>query len=327
MTRERSEPLILAESIRVARDRREVLRGVDLQVSAGEIVALVGPNGAGKSTLLAAIAGLLPLTDGNLRCTGKVVTVLQTPALANRAVLANVELAARWAGPRQQKAVRQAKARAALEQLKAEGLADRHAATLSGGEIRRVHLARGLVAQPDILLLDEPFAGLDPTTRADLLYDAASALRDESRATVVVVHDRAEAWALADRVAVMLGGVIAASGSPSEVFTSPRTEAVAEFVGFTGRLTEGDDVIRLRPSDVEISDRGLYEGTVGRLVPVEDGVRVQLATTGGEVIAIDHAPGPAPGSVVRFNIKGGVSFGSEGRDINISMAAQAGPQR
>jgi ABC-type sugar transport system ATPase subunit len=322
MTPRRGETLVTVDSVRVTRAGREVLRGVDLEVQAGEIVVLVGPNGAGKSTLLAAIAGLLPVAAGMLHCAGKVVTVLQTPALANRTVLANIELATRWAGPRQRKAARQAKARAALEQLNAGGLAGRHASTLSGGEARRVHLARGLVAEPDVLLLDEPFAGLDPTTRADLLYDAASALRHESRATVVVVHDRAEAWALADRVAVVLGGTIAASGTPTDVFTHPPTEAVADFVGFSGRLADGGDVIRLRPADVEVSEAGRYEGTVRRLVPVEDGVRIQLATTGGEVVAIGPAPGPPVGGAVRFNVKGGVRFVSPPADRNGSRPAE-----
>jgi ABC-type proline/glycine betaine transport system ATPase subunit len=168
------------------------------------------------------------------------------------------------------------------------------------------------VADPDILLLDEPFAGLDPATRADLLYDAASALRSPSRATVIVVHDRAEAWALADRVAVMLDGVVAAQGNPASVFNTPPTEAVADFVGFSGRQVDGQSVIRLRPSDVALSEDGRYEATVGRLVPVEDGVRVQLITADGDIVALAHAPGPRPGSKVRFDMTGGVTYSADG---------------
>ena len=115
-------------------------------------------------------------------------------------------------------------------------LAERHAHTLSGGEARRVHLARVLAVRPDVLLLDEPFAGLDPTARADVLYDLAAILRDADRATCVVVHDRAEAWALADRVLVLLDGRIAAAGPPEQVLDRPPSPAVARFLGFGGEL-------------------------------------------------------------------------------------------
>src|SRR5262249_29606890 len=151
---------------------------------------------------------------------------------------------------------------------RADHLARRPAAELSGGEARRVHLARAMAVDPDVLLLDEPFAGLDPATRADLLYDVASAIRSPSRATLIVIHDRAEAWALADRVVVMIDGRVVASGSPREVLETPPSPEVARFVGFSGELHRGSELLMLRPRDVELDPRGSIRGTVARRVPV-----------------------------------------------------------
>ena len=102
-----------------------------------------------------------------------------------------------------------------------------------------MHLARALALDAAVLLLDEPFAGLDAATRADLLYDAASALRDPDPRRLVIVYDRAEAWALADRVGVMLDGRLEAVGSPAAVLERPPTPRVAAFVGFTGCIAAG----------------------------------------------------------------------------------------
>ena len=186
--------------------------GVDLALERGEVVALLGPNGAGKSTLLAALAGLLDAGGGARGANGRVAAALQAPALARRTALANVEARAGLVG---RAALRAAGARAAARWSCSArgGCADSsRRPSCPGGEQRRVHLARALAVEPDVLLLDEPFAGLDASARADLLYDAASAFRSEGRATLVVVHDRAEAWALADRVLILLDGRLAASG-------------------------------------------------------------------------------------------------------------------
>ncbi len=300
------DPVLRARGVAVARAGVEVVRDVDLDVGMGEIVVLIGPNGAGKSTLLAALAGLLPAGRGSIERTGRVAAALQAPALANRSARANVEAALGWWGVARRE--RGERALAALGTIGARGLADRPANTLSGGEARRVHLARALALQADALLLDEPFAGLDALARAELLYDAASALRDARRATLVVVHDRAEAWALADRVVVMLDGRVAADGPPAAVFGDPPTPEVATFVGFIGRLEEPGALRLLRPQDVAVDADGPLRARVTRLVPVEDGVRVELALEHGRLVALTPAPGPEPGADVGVRLLGGVSF-------------------
>jgi ABC-type sulfate/molybdate transport systems ATPase subunit len=299
-------PVLRARGVAVARARTEVVRDVDLDLRAGEVVVVIGPNGAGKSTLLAALGGLLPTARGTVERRGRVAAALQAPARAARSARANVEAALGWWGaPRRG---RRERALAALHAMGARDLAERPARALSGGEARRVHLARALALEADALLLDEPFAGLDAPTRAELLYDAASALRDPRRATLVVVHDRAEAWALADRVLVMLDGRVAAEGAPGAVFAAPPTPEVAHFVGFVGRIDDEGAVRMLRPQEVALDAGAPLRARVTRLVPVEDGVRVELELDRGRVVAMTPAPGPDPGAEVGVRLLGGVSF-------------------
>jgi ABC-type sulfate/molybdate transport systems ATPase subunit len=301
-----TQAVLRTRRVGVARAGVEVVHDIDLELHTGEVVVLIGPNGAGKSTLLGGLAGLLPVTSGTVERRGRVAAALQAPALARRSARANVEAALGWWGvPRPE---RRERAVSALSAMGAGALADRPAGTLSGGEARRVHLARALALEPDALLLDEPFAGLDAPTRAELLYDAASALRAERRATLIVVHDRVEAWALADRVLVILDGRIAADGAPDTVFGDPPTPEVATFVGFAGRIEEPGAIHLLRPQDLALDDDGPLRARVTRLVPLEEGVRVELTLDHGRLVAMAPAPGPKPGAEVSLRLLGGVRF-------------------
>jgi ABC-type sulfate/molybdate transport systems ATPase subunit len=302
------------KGVSVQRARRDVVHDVSLSVAAGEVVALLGPNGAGKSTLLEAIGGVIP-ARGEIQRHGRVATVLQSPGLARRSVVANVDLAQAWWGvPRGE---RRARSLAALTELRVDHLSRRYAGALSGGERRRVHLARGLAVRPDLLLLDEPFAGLDPESRAALVEDSTTAFRGGSRATVVVVHDRADAWALADRVVVLLAGRIAAQGTPERLLADPPTAEVARFLGYDGSLRSGNTVTLTRPRQVVVDDDGDLEATVLRVVRREDGARVQLGLSAGTVWCEVTREGVDPvrlgvGDSVRARILGGVTFREEG---------------
>jgi ABC-type sulfate/molybdate transport systems ATPase subunit len=298
--------LLRCEHLTVRRGKSEVVKDVSAELRAGEIVALLGPNGAGKSTLLDALAGALPAAEGRIERNGRVGIALQSPDLARRPVLANVMLALAWWGvPRPERAER---AREALRAISADHLARRHAATLSGGERRRVHLARAIAVQPDVLLLDEPFAGLDAEVRTNLLEDALSALRSDTRATLVVVHDRAEAWALADRLLILLDGRLAASGPPRELLERPPSVAVARFLGFDGSLEDGHELLLTRPAHVALDRAGPLEARVIRATPLEDGVRLELELDHGRLYAISPFPAPRPGDAVRVRIDGGTRF-------------------
>jgi ABC-type nitrate/sulfonate/bicarbonate transport system ATPase subunit len=298
--------LLRAKGLRVRRGESDVLHGVDLEVRAGEVLAILGPNGAGKSTLLETLGGILKPSGGQVERAGRVATVMQTPGLARRSAQANVELAlAWWKVPRRQRAQR---ATEALESMHAGHLAGRAAESMSGGERRRVHLARAVALRPDILLLDEPFAGLDPETHAALRDDTASALRTSAGAVVLVVHDRSEAWAMADRLVVMLDGRIAAEGSPKAVLAQPPTADVARFLGYDGELTGSSGLLLTRPANVIVDAAGDLSATVTRVVPVEDGVRVDLRLSNGHLRALVAFPGPGLGDEVRVRVIGGAHY-------------------
>jgi ABC-type nitrate/sulfonate/bicarbonate transport system ATPase subunit len=299
--------LLEARGLTAARAGVPVVEGVDLALGRGDVLAVLGPNGAGKSTLLAALAGLIPAAAGTIARHGRVAAALQAPALARRTARANVEAALGWWGvPRRE---RRERSLAALATLGAERLAERPAAGLSGGEARRVHLARAIALEPDVLLLDEPFAGLDAPTRGALLDDATGALTDPRRATVIVVHDRAEAWALAARVLVLLGGRPGAEGPVRDVLECPPRPDVAAFLGFDGELRRPDGgLLMLRPRDVTLDPAGEHCATVGRRVPVEDGVRLELLLDAGRVHATVPLPGPAAGAQVRLRLARGIAY-------------------
>ncbi len=221
---------------------QKVLEIPSLRVNSNEVLMIIGPNGSGKTTLLLCLALLLKPATGTIAYRGvpvsgsnhilqmhrRLAVVLQEPLLLNSSVWDNVTLGLRLRGVRRAEAT--ARAITWLHRFAIAPLAKRQARTLSGGEAKRVSLARAFVLQPEVLFLDEPFNGLDSPTRQTLLEDFESVLRETRVTTVMVTHERNEALVLADRVAVLMDGSIRQLGTPEEVFGSPVDEAVAKFV-------------------------------------------------------------------------------------------------
>ena len=212
------------------------LRVPSLELRRGEVLAVLGPNGAGKTTLLRALAGLVAPSEGAVESRARRGTALvfQHPLLLAGRVAWNAEVPL-W-GRGVPRSARRARARAALARFGVEALAERDAATLSGGEARRLALARAFVAEPDALLLDEPFDDLDGAGREALVLDLATAIRATGIAVALVTHDLRQALLLADRVAVLWGGALVQVGARDAVLRHPANAEVAALVGMANWL-------------------------------------------------------------------------------------------
>lgn len=220
---------------------RTVLELDELSVQKGEILALVGPSGAGKSTLLRLLALLEPPTAGTLRFMGtevngaralpmtlrrQIAMVFQRPLLLNRSVQANVAYGLQLRGERHY----QARVQAALTQLGLADLAKQNTRTLSGGEAQRVSLARAMVLDTEVLLLDEPTANLDPYN-VNLMENAIRTMNQEQLKTIILVtHNVFQAHRLAQRTALLLEGRLVEIAQTQDFFTTPRDPRTASFV-------------------------------------------------------------------------------------------------
>jgi tungstate transport system ATP-binding protein len=244
---------------------RKVLEIPSFRVKPNEVLVVIGPNGSGKSTLLLALALLLKPAAGTIAYNSKPVVsskealqlrrrlalVFQEPLLLNSTVWNNVTLGLRLRGVGKDETAK--RTHKWLQRFGIAGLAKRQARTLSGGEAKRVSLARAFVLQPEVLFLDEPFNALDSPTRQALLEDFEGVLRETKVTTVMVTHDRDEAIRLADRVAVLINGSLRQTGTPEEVFGLPVDEELARFVE-AGNIFHG--VLREQNNGLAVIDIG-----------------------------------------------------------------------
>jgi putative spermidine/putrescine transport system ATP-binding protein len=222
------------------------LTGIDLVIEPGEFIALLGPSGCGKTTALRALSGLELIDGGSILIDGHNVEsvptnkrdigmVFQSYSLfPHMTVLENVEFGLRMR--RVAKADRRERATEAIEMVGLGSHGARFAHQLSGGQQQRVALARALVTRPRVLLLDEPLSALDAKVRVQLREEIRRITRDLGITTVFVTHDQEEALAVADRVAVMRAGRIEQIGTPEQLYATPATPFVADFVGLTSRV-------------------------------------------------------------------------------------------
>jgi len=238
-----STPILEAKNLEVKRGGAVLLRVPSLSLRKGEILSLIGPNGAGKTTLLQTLSYLLKPFQGEiffgekkveanhsvLEYRRKLAMVFQEPLLFDTTVYNNVASGLKIRGT--EKSQIHTRVAEQLDRFGIKRLSARSARTLSGGEAQRTSLARAFALQPEILLLDEPFASLDPPTRDSLIEDLEHILRQTRTAAIFATHDRLEALRLSNRIAVMNGGTILQIGSPEEVMNRPANEFVASFVG------------------------------------------------------------------------------------------------
>jgi putative spermidine/putrescine transport system ATP-binding protein len=320
--------------------------GVSLDVRRGELFALLGPSGCGKTTLLRMVGGLETPTAGTIRIEGVDVTrvpphrrpahmVFQHYALFPHLTVAeNVAFGLRYKAdvPRPAHA---AKVAEALALVRLTGLGRRLPQQLSGGQRQRVALARALVLEPQVLLLDEPLAALDPQLREEVQIELKQLQRALGITFLFVTHDREEALGMSDRVAVMRQGRIEQVGTPAEVFERPATRFAAEFLGaanffpaaLAGSLEGG--LVLVRPEKLRLfADRPADLGMPAVPVLVEERIYQGIGTTwilrghGGErfvvweqnaASALDESPAfqPGDGAFLGWNPRHAVRIAEE----------------
>ena len=243
----------LIETVDLCRkyDGRDILKNINIKVDKGEVLALIGPTGAGKTTLLRLLDLLEIPSSGKIYFEGRDATesrkvrfqmrrrmafVFQKPMVLNTSIYDNIAYGLRWRGEKKN-SLRQ-KVGTILGMIDLSAYQSRNARTLSGGEAQRVAIARAIVTEPEVLLLDEPTANLDPISAAKVEELITSIIHQYGTTIIMATHDMSQGQRLANRIAVLINGEILQTGDPREVFTSPWNREVAEFVS-TDNILDG----------------------------------------------------------------------------------------
>ncbi len=277
---------VQCRNIRLSYGPTEVLKNVNLDIEPGEFFALLGPSGSGKSTLLRLIAGFNRHQHGELLIDGKDVSakapwernvgmVFQSYALwPHLTVWDNVAFG--LVERKLDKATIKAKTGAALEQVGLSQYAERRPSQLSGGQQQRVALARTIVIEPQVLLLDEPLSNLDKTLRVQMRQELLAMQRRLGLTTLFVTHDQEEAMTTADRMAVLDKGIVQQVGSPITLYDYPVNTFVANFVGTMNLLT---GKVRARSADsirLDVAEIGELTLPIGAEAPDSDTIQVSF---------------------------------------------------
>ena len=277
---------VQCRNIRLSYGPTEVLKNVNLDIEPGEFFALLGPSGSGKSTLLRLIAGFNRHQHGELLIDGKDVSgkapwernvgmVFQSYALwPHLSVWDNVAFG--LVERKLDKAIIKAKTGAALEQVGLSQYGERRPSQLSGGQQQRVALARTIVIEPQVLLLDEPLSNLDKTLRVQMRQELLAMQRRLGLTTLFVTHDQEEAMTTADRMAVLDKGIVQQVGSPITLYDYPVNTIVANFVGTMNLLT---GKVRARSADsirLDVAEIGELTLPIRADAPDSDTIQVSF---------------------------------------------------
>ena len=230
--------------------KTDVLKGIDLEIKDGEVFTLIGPSGSGKTTVLRIIDLLEKPTSGNYLFDGmdtqepgadelafrrRIAMVFQKPAVLNTTVDENIAFGLKFRHTGSAEIARQVAS--ALELVGLSHLSGRRAVTLSGGEMQRVALARAMVTNPELLLMDEPTANLDPVS-SEMIELLIKRINTEHKTTIILAtHDMAQGQRLADRIGVMMDGSLVQQGTIQDIFFRPNGQKIARFVGIDSIMT------------------------------------------------------------------------------------------
>lgn len=279
---------LTVENIKVVLQKKEILHGISLDIREGEFTSLLGASGCGKTTLLKSIAGLLEIQQGDVRINHVSVTGIPPEKRGTVIVFQDLRLFPHMtveqniAFPMElqkvSKNVRKETVKRLLEEVQLPGFENRKIKEMSGGQMQRVALARALAANPRVLLLDEPFSGLDECLRLEMGNLVRRLQQERKITTVLVTHEKKEALQMSDRIALMREGQILQYDTPKNMFRHPASRAVAEYFGrvnyvkgrienrrfysglfeMSAKLDDGDYEAMIRPFSVKLQKEGGY---------------------------------------------------------------------
>ena len=292
----------------------EVLKGIDIEIEEGGFLVLVGPSGCGKSTLLNAIAGLEPITAGDIRIAGRSVTGLRPSqrdiamVFQSYALYPNMTVAGNIAFGMEIRGVAKAEREKAIQQvadlLQIGHLLDRKPSQLSGGQRQRVAMGRALVREPQVFLFDEPLSNLDAKLRVDMRTEIKRLHQRMGTTIVYVTHDQIEAMTLATQIAVLKDGILQQFGTPAEIYANPTNMFVADFMGSPS--------MNLIPALVEKTARKL-----SIVIDRQDGTQLKLPVPAGTGLGDHH------GREVIFGIRPEALTDPDGADRTAKSLAEA----
>lgn len=309
----REDSGLSVEQLRVSLQGEEILRGLSLRAERGAFVSLLGESGCGKSTLLKSIAGLIEAASGEIRLDGRsfltvspekrgTVIVFQDLRLfPHMTVEKNIAFPMELRGLSREQ--RKKETERLLDEVQLTGYGRRKIRELSGGQMQRVALARALAAEPSILLLDEPFSGLDERLRAEMGSLVRRIHRERKITTILVTHDSREALQMSDRIVLMKEGSVLQCGTPEELFWRPASREAAEYFGRANYLRgtaqggifdcgflkaplsasgrEGECEAMVRPFSIKLTGQGDF--LIREIIFMGETAEILLDTPQGEI--------------------------------------------
>ena len=309
----REDSGLSVEQLRVSLQGEEILRGLSLRAERGAFVSLLGESGCGKSTLLKSIAGLIEVESGEIRLDGRslltvspekrgTVIVFQDLRLfPHMTVEKNIAFPMELRGLSREQ--RKKETERLLDEVQLTGYGRRKIRELSGGQMQRVALARALAAEPSILLLDEPFSGLDERLRAEMGSLVGRIHRERKITTILVTHDSREALQMSDRIVLMKEGSVLQCGTPEELFWRPASREAAEYFGRANYLRgtaqggifdcgflkaplsasgrEGECEAMVRPFSIKLTGQGDF--LIREIIFMGETAEILLDTPQGEI--------------------------------------------
>lgn len=309
----REDSGLSVEQLRVSLQGEEILRGLSLRAERGAFVSLLGESGCGKSTLLKSIAGLIEAASGEIRLDGRslltvspekrgTVIVFQDLRLfPHMTVEKNIAFPMELRGLSREQ--RKKETERLLDEVQLTGYGKRKIRELSGGQMQRVALARALAAEPSVLLLDEPFSGLDERLRAEMGSLVRRLHRERKITTILVTHDSREALQMSDRIVLMKEGSVLQCGTPEELFWRPASREAAEYFGRANYLRgtaqggifdcgflkaplsasgrEGECEAMVRPFSIKLTGQGDF--LIREIIFMGETAEILLDTPQGEI--------------------------------------------